>query len=84
MPWSSTYGSRIEMVGGSWKSFVGDLRKPRFRSSSARLTPRPPPLERAREQGLPYVTKPFSPARLVGLIGEVIGGAATQSEDVDP
>jgi CheY-like chemotaxis protein len=44
----------------------------------------PHTLERARDQGLPYVTKPFAPDRLVGLIGEVLAGRASHGEDVDP
>lgn len=44
----------------------------------------PSTLARARDQGLPYVTKPFAPDRLVGLIGEILGGTASQGEDVDP
>jgi two-component system, OmpR family, alkaline phosphatase synthesis response regulator PhoP len=42
----------------------------------------PSTLARARNQGLPYVTKPFAPDRLVGLIGEILGSQAR--EDVDP
>ena len=44
----------------------------------------PSTLARARDQGLPYVTKPFSPARLVAVIGEMLRGAAPRAEDVDP
>jgi DNA-binding response OmpR family regulator len=42
----------------------------------------PSTLARARDQGLPYVTKPFAPDRLVGLVGEILGGTASQGEDV--
>jgi len=44
----------------------------------------PSTLARARDQGLPYVTKPFAPDRLVGLIGEILAGTASHGEDVDP
>jgi DNA-binding response OmpR family regulator len=42
----------------------------------------PSTLARAREQGLPYVTKPFSPDRLVGVVGEILGGTESRGEDV--
>jgi DNA-binding response OmpR family regulator len=44
----------------------------------------PHTLARARDQGLAYVTKPFAPDRLVGLIGEVLAGRASHGEDADP
>jgi DNA-binding response OmpR family regulator len=44
----------------------------------------PSTLARARDQGLPYVIKPFAPDRLVGLIGKILGGTASGGEDVDP
>lgn len=44
----------------------------------------PHTLERARDQGLPYVTKPFSPARLVAVVGEMLRDVASRAEDVDP
>jgi hypothetical protein len=42
----------------------------------------PHTLARARDQGLPYVTKPFSPDRLVGVVGEIIGGSASRGENI--
>jgi DNA-binding response OmpR family regulator len=44
----------------------------------------PATLARARDQGLPYVTKPFSPARLLAVIGEMLRGVASRAEHVDP
>jgi DNA-binding response OmpR family regulator len=40
----------------------------------------PSTLARASDQGLPYITKPFSPDRLVGLIGEILVGPPSESE----
>lgn len=44
----------------------------------------PHTLARARDQGLPYVTKPFAPDRLVSLIGEILAGTASQNESAEP
>lgn len=40
----------------------------------------PGTLARASDQGLPYITKPFAPDRLVGLIGEILAGKPTEGE----
>jgi DNA-binding response OmpR family regulator len=40
----------------------------------------PSTLARASDQGLPYITKPFAPDRLVGLIGEILGGPPSEKE----
>jgi DNA-binding response OmpR family regulator len=41
----------------------------------------PNTLARARDQGLPYITKPYPPDRLVGLIGEILGGIPSGGDD---
>ena len=43
----------------------------------------PSTLARASDQGLPYITKPFAPDRLVGLLGEILADASARG-DVDP
>ena len=40
----------------------------------------PGTLARASDQGLPYITKPFAPDRLVGLIGKILRGTPSESE----
>lgn len=44
----------------------------------------PSTLARARDQGLPYVTKPFSPARLLAVVREMLENVAPRAEDVNP
>lgn len=43
----------------------------------------PSTLARASDQGLPYITKPYAPDRLVGLLGEILADASARG-DVDP
>lgn len=43
----------------------------------------PSTLARASDQGLPYITKPYAPDRLVGLLGEILAEASARG-DVDP
>lgn len=43
----------------------------------------PSTLARASDQGLPYITKPYSPDKLVGLLGEILADASARG-DVDP